>query len=593
MDADLRSRIEKTAGLYPRAESALMPALYAAQAANGGWLSQEVLAEIAKMFRVSLSRVRGLASFYTMFNLEPVGRFHLQVDTNIPAMLAGAEETLEHLKRRLGIEVGQTTPDGLFTLSEVEDLAACGTCPVVQVNDRYYEEMTPARVDELLSSLRRGVMPEMPVTANWGTKCDMLLHRRGKPNGTALAGYVADGGYAALEKALSKSPSEVTAEVKASNLRGRGGAGFPTGLKWGFLPQQSERPVYLICNADEGEPGTFKDRQILEFDPHLLIEGMIISAYAVGAKLGFIYIRGEFAEMAEILERAIAEARAAGKLGQNILGRGVSFDIVVHRGAGSYVCGEETALIESLEGKRGNPRLKPPFPASEGLYGCPTVVNNVETLATVPYIIQHGSEAFRKIGSPNNFGPKLFGVSGHVRRPGVYEFPLGAPLADVLAEAGGVEGEMKAVIVGGLSTPILTAAEAEGLALDYDACQKRGTMLGSGGVIVMNRTASIPRIALRAITFYAHESCGQCTPCREGSRVMRELLKRIVAGKGTVNDVDQVVSLCGTIRGATLCPGGDAYAIPIAAMISKFRGEFEAMVSGGGAKTAPVLAARA
>jgi NADH:ubiquinone oxidoreductase subunit F (NADH-binding) len=393
----------------------------------------------------------------------------------------------------------------------------------------------------------------------------VLLARRGTANATDIDVYLATGGYQALPRALHMQPASVVAEVKESNIRGRGGAGFPAGVKWSFLARDTGKPVYLVCNADEGEPGTFKDRQIMEYDPHLLLEGLAISGYAIGAHTGFIYIRGEFGWIADILERAADQARARGFLGKDIQGSGFDFDVVVHRGAGAYVCGEETALIESLEGKRGNPRLKPPFPAVVGLYGCPTIVNNVETLASVPYIVENGAASFKRFGSANNFGPKIFGISGHVQRPGAYEYPLGTPLATLLEAAGGVVGRLKAVIVGGLSVPLLTAEEAEGLLMDYDSCLKKGTMLGSGGIMVLNETACIPRVALRAIRFYAHESCGQCTPCRQGSRTVAA-------------DIDLVLGLCGRIKGSTLCPTGEAFSVPIAAMVTKFRGEFEALV---------------
>jgi NADH-quinone oxidoreductase F subunit len=583
MNAELKQSIEAIAARYPERRSALLPALHLVQQHAQGSISRDDLAAVAQIVGVSVAEAYGVQTYYTMFRREPVGRFHLQVDTNIPAMLAGAEAIVAHLERTLGIRAGETTPDGLFTLSTVEDLASCGTCPVIQVNDRYYEEMTIARTDALLASLRRGVMPEMPVEAHFGSQCNVLLARRALPNATEIDVYLKSGGYRALERALGMSPEAVVAEVKAANLRGRGGAGFPAGVKWGFLPKGGDRPVYLICNADEGEPGTFKDRQIMEYDPHLLIEGMAIAGYAIGAKLGFIYIRGEFAWIAEILERAIEQARSRGRLGRGIQGTSAEFDIIVHLGAGAYVCGEETALIESLEGKRGNPRLKPPFPAVVGLYGCPTIVNNVETLSLVPYIVEHGAQAFMQFGTPNNFGPKIFGISGHVRRPGTYEFPLSTPLATLLDAAGGVVGQLKAVIVGGLSVPILTAQEAEGLVMDYDACQKKGTMLGSGGIIVMNQTASLPEIALRTIRFYAHESCGQCTPCREGSHAIAELLARIVAGRGTTADIDLILKLCAGVTGSTLCPTGEAFAMPIEAMVTKFRDEFEARVGGAAA----------
>jgi NADH:ubiquinone oxidoreductase subunit F (NADH-binding) len=325
-----------------------------------------------------------------------------------------------------------------------------------------------------------------------------------------------------------------------------------------------------VCNADEGEPGTFKDRQIMEYDPHLLIEGIAISAYALGSKKSFIYIRGEFKWIAEILEKAVKEAKEDGQLNH--------VDIIVHRGAGSYVCGEETALIESLEGKRGYPRKKPPFPANKGLYECPTIINNVETLALVPYIVEVGPQEFRKIGFGGNFGPKIYGVSGHVNKPGTYEFPLGADLSKILEAAGGVKGKLKAVIVGGLSVPILRADEIEGLKMDYDSCLKAGTMLGSGGVMVINDSVSIPALALRAMEFYAHESCGQCTPCREGSHVIKELLKKIVRGKGKGDDISLILNLCKNIKGRSLCPTGEAFAVPIETMINKFREEFDCLI---------------
>jgi len=576
MHAELAQAIEAIASRYPDRKSALLPALHLVQKHSNGSISPEDLAEVARLLGVSVAEAYGVQTYYTMFRRDPVGKYHLQVDTNIPAMLAGAEKGVAHLENTLGIKVGQTTTDGLFTLSTVEDLASCGTCPVIQVNDRYYEEMSIERTDKLLASLRRGVMPDMPVAAHFATECGVLLARRAIPNATEIDTYLATGGYRGLERALEKTPADTVSDVKEANLRGRGGAGFPAGVKWSFLPKGGDKPVYLICNADEGEPGTFKDRQIMEYDPHLLIEGMAIAGYAIGSKLGFIYIRGEFAWIAGILERAIAQARSRGMLGTNIKGKGFDFDIVVHLGAGAYVCGEETALIESLEGKRGNPRLKPPFPAVVGLYGSPTIVNNVETLALVPYIAEKGPKAFQQFGTSNNFGPKIFGISGHVRRPGAYEYPLGTPLETLLEAAGGVTGRLKAVIVGGLSVPILTAQEAQGLIMDYDACQKRGTMLGSGGIIVMNETADIPAIALRTIRFYAHESCGQCTPCRDGSHTIASLLARIVAGRGTSGDIDLVLKLCAAVRGSTLCPTGEAFAMPIEAMVTKFRPEFEA-----------------
>ncbi len=576
MNKQIWQKINAITRQYPSSKSAVLSALQELQK-NKGYLDEADMAEIAAFLNVPLSAVYSACSYYSMLKREQLGKYHLEIDTNIPAMLAGAEELLAHVEARLGIKAGETTRDGLFTLSSVEDLGACGTCPVIRVGGHYFEEMTPEKSDYLIESLQKGKMPESKSKIAVGGDRSVLLKRLGKPHSASISTYLKDGGYRALEKSLKMKPDEVIAEVKSAGLRGRGGAGFPAASKWGFLPKNSDQPVYLICNADEGEPGTFKDRQIMEHDPHLLLEGMAIAAYAIGSKRGFIYIRGEFSWIADILELAVQEARHSGMLGSKVLGSEFDFDISVHRGAGAYVCGEETALIESLEGKRGYPRMRPPFPAVSGLFGSPTIVNNVETLSLVPFIVEMGASKFREIGVSNNFGPKLFGVSGHVKRPGVYEFPLGTPLRDILAAAGGVKGKLKAIIPGGLSTAIMTAAELGGcnIPMDYDSLPKIGTSLGSGGIIVMNDTVSIPAITLRTIKFYAHESCGQCIPCREGTNIIKQLLGKLLAGKGSRQDLAVVLKLTDTIKGTTLCPFGEAFSIPIGAMVRKFRSEFD------------------
>jgi NADH-quinone oxidoreductase E subunit len=566
-----RSAIEKIVKRYPQKESAILPALYFVQGQNNNMLSGQDVKDVAQIIGVSESKIFGVATYYTMFNKKPVGTYHLQVDTNIPAMLMGAEKIVAYLEKMLDITVGETTPDGMFTLSTVEDLGSGGTCPVVQVNDTYYERMTTEKVDALIASLKNGEMPPKDVNYNYGTECGILFKNRDKVDSASIKTYKNNGGYAALKKAREMKPEAVLAEVKDAEIRGRGGAGFPAGLKWSLLSKDDNLPIYLICNADEGEPGTFKDREVMEYDPHLLIEGIAITAYAIGSKKAFIYIRGEFVWIANILETAIEEAVADNQL--------ADLDIVVHRGAGSYVCGEETALIESLEGKRGNPRLKPPFPANVGLYGCPTIVNNVETLACVPFIVENGAAEFKKIGAENNYGPRLFSVSGHVNKPGVYEYPMGTPLKDILAAAGGINGNLKAVIVGGLSNPVMKAEEIEDLKLDFDSCMNAGTMLGPAGIIVMNDTVSIPKIALRSAKFYAHESCGQCVPCREGTYSMVNFLDKLVSGNGTKEDLEALFHLSKSIHGLTLCPGGDAAVMPIEAMLNKFREEFEALAN--------------
>ncbi len=561
--------IKKLTSRYPQKESALMPALMIAQKENNNHIDRPLAAEVAALVGVPEAKAYGVLTYYTMYNIKDIGKYHIQVDTNIPATLMGARKILDFLKKELDIEPGETTKDRLFTLSEVECLASCGTCPVIQVNDVYYENMTAEKTKALLDSLKKGVMPESKTDYYWASECNVLLKNRGVKNALSIEVYKKNGGYKALQKALAMEPQAIVNEVKSSTIRGRGGAGFPAGVKWGFLAKGTGKPVYLICNADEGEPGTFKDRQIMEYDPHLLIEGMAISAYALGSKTAFIYIRGEFGWIADILEKAITEAKADGKL--------KGLEIIVHRGAGAYVCGEETALIESVEGKRGEPRMKPPFPAVAGLYGCPTIVNNVETLASVPFIIEKGADAFKAYGYENNTGFKLFGVSGNVNKPGVFELPMATPFAKVLEMAGGVKGKLKAVIVGGLSVPVLKADEIDGLNLDYDNCIKHGTGLGSGGIMVVNDEFSIPELAYRTIRFYAHESCGQCGPCRNGSSAIKSILKNILDGNGKKQDIDTVIKICDSVKGFTICPTGEAFAVPVKTMVQKFRNEFEAL----------------
>lgn len=396
-----------------------------------------------------------------------------------------------------------------------------------------------------------------------------------------LEAYRARKGYQAAEKALTAmSPEQILEEVKAAGLRGRGGAGFPAGVKWGFVPKGGDKPRYLCVNADEGEPGTIKDRYIMSRNPHLLLEGILITCFCVGIHHAFIYIRGEYEHVAARLESAIEEAYAGGLLGKNILGSDFELDVVVHRGAGSYICGEETALLESLEGKRGNPRLKPPFPASVGLFGCPTVINNVETLANIPGIVSRGAVWFTELGRPRDGGTRLFGVSGKVKRPGLYELPVGSSLRELIFQhAGGMaEGaELKAVIPGGMSAPILKADEID-LALDGDSLAEAGSMLGSGGVIVIDRDTSMLDVLLVIARFYAHESCGQCTPCRIGTSWIKKIVERMVRGEGRVEDIDEIIRLASNIHGKTLCPLGDAAALPILAIARKFRKELEGAV---------------
>jgi NADH-quinone oxidoreductase subunit F len=394
-----------------------------------------------------------------------------------------------------------------------------------------------------------------------------------------LKDYEARGGYAALKNMLSAKmpPDQVVAEVKKSALRGRGGAGFPTGLKWSFMPKNYAGPKYVVCNSDEGEPGTCKDRDLLRYNPHSVIEGMIIAGYAMGASTGYNYIHGEIWEIYDQFEEALAEARAAGYLGKNLLGSGFDFDLFAHPGYGAYICGEETALLESIEGKKGQPRFKPPFPASFGLYGKPTTINNTETFAAVPWIMRHGGEAFLALGRPNNGGTKLFSVTGHVNRPGNYEVKLGTPFAKLLEMAGGVRDghKLKAVIPGGSSMPVVPADIMMATDMDYDSIAKAGSMLGSGAVIVMDDSTCMVRALERLSYFYFEESCGQCTPCREGTGWLYRVVNRIENGQGRMEDLALLDNVADNIAGRTICALGDAAALPVKSFVKHFRAEFE------------------
>ncbi len=406
-------------------------------------------------------------------------------------------------------------------------------------------------------------------------------------------GWVKRGGYQALKKALAMTPDAIIEELKASGLRGRGGAGFPTGLKWSFMPKNDGKPHYLVCNADESEPGTFKDREIMRWTPHQLIEGCAIGAYAIGAERCYIYIRGEFTEPWKVMTAAVEEAYAKGALGGNVFGTGKRIDIVLHRGAGAYICGEETAMMNSIEGKRGNPRIKPPFPAQAGLFGMPTTINNVETLSTSSHILNRGAAWYKALclSNPKSTGTKLFSVCGHVMRPGNYELTMGFPMKDLIHDlAGGMRPgrRLKAVIPGGSSVPIMTAAEAEGALCDYEGIVEKGSMLGSAGFIVMDDSTDIVYEIWRLAKFYAHESCAQCTQCREGTAWTTKILERILRGQGKKEDLDLLLDLSDQMTGRTICVLSDSCAAPIVSGIKKFPEEFEAYLSRA---KAPALAA--
>lgn len=405
------------------------------------------------------------------------------------------------------------------------------------------------------------------------------------PNLHQLEVYKENGGYTAIKKALSQSPDDIIDQVKRSGLRGRGGAAFSTGLKWSFMPKTTDKPKYLCVNGDESEPGSFKDRQIFEYNPHQLIEGILISCYAIGAKTCYIYIRGEYHKWIKLMQKALDDAYAAGLVGEAMkttFGTDFYCDIYIHKGAGAYICGEESALMNSIEGKRGYPRVKPPFPAQNGLWGCPTTINNVETIANVPPIINNGWEWFASIGEPKHPGTILFGVSGHVNKPGIYELPSGTLLTDIIYNyAGGVPGNKKilCVIPGGSSMPPLRGDQIEGVKMDAESLKAVGSAIGTGGIMVMDEDTDLVKVLARIAHFYHHESCGQCTPCREGTGWLEKILKRIIAGKGSVSDLDLLITVANQIEGNTICALGEAAAWPVKFMVERFRDYFEERVS--------------
>jgi len=408
----------------------------------------------------------------------------------------------------------------------------------------------------------------------------ILTKRFNEPDGNTLKGYLRTGGYASLKKLFAMEPGQVTDEVKASGLKGRGGAGFPTGMKWSFIPKKSGKPVYLVVNGDEGEPGTFTDRYIFERDPHLLLEGMVAAAYAIGANTAYLYIRGEFMRQIHSMEKAVKEAVKEGYLGPDILDSGFSLNVHVHRGAGAYICGEETGLLESIEGKPGKPRIKPPFPAVEGLFGCPTIINNVKTLASVPWIVEHGGIAYAGFGTKDSTGTTIFGTSGHVNAPGFWEMPFGVGVMELIEKCSkGVKGgKLKAVIPGGSSTPVLTASECADAVMTYEGMRAKGSFLGTGGLIVMNDKTDMVKVLKNLTRFYAHESCGQCTPCREGTAWCDRLLARILSGEGTTRDLDRLLTNADNMEGRTICALAAACAMPVRSFVTKFRPEFEKVV---------------
>lgn len=579
-----------------------------------GFISDEAVTWIANKLEVQPINVFELVSFYPMFRQQRAGKTHIRVCRTLSCAMAGSYELIDKfcasagIKREINKEEAHTpisiSSDGNYSIEYVECLASCGTAPVCMIGEELYENVDPNSVIDLLHNLQSGASQNGSFrNRRWPHPLEhrLVFKNIGRPGWkTDIDTYLEDGGYEQLQKAVTMSRTEIVNEVKTSGLRGRGGAGFPCGVKWSFIKPDEKKPVYLICNADESEPGTFKDRYIIHEDPHQLLEGILISCFALNARTAYIYIRGEFPAGAKILQRAIEEARAHHFLGTNILGTGFDCEVFIHRGAGAYICGEETGLIESLEGKRGYPRIKPPyFPAVLGLYMCPTIVNNVETLCHVKHIIAMGGAKYAQIGRPNNTGTRIICVSGDVQRPGYFEIEVGAvSMGQLIYDmAGGLKlgRRLKAVIPGGSSAKVLRADERfkikdrqsdgsiiereisiDEIPMDFDSLTAAGSMAGSGGVIVLDDSRDMVWALNNINEFYAHESCGQCTPCREGALWMKKITDRMLNGGGVVEDPRTLKTIGDNIAGRTICAFGEACAWPTQSFVEKFADEFAA-----------------
>jgi len=574
-----RTRIVRERLNFPTPRSVCLAALHLAQE-EYGYLPYEIVKEVAELLDILPIQVQEVVSFYPMFHSRPKGRCHIQVCTNIACAVGGARKLVRHLEGKLGIGPGEVTSDGKLSIAEVECLGSCGTAPIVQVNNKpFLQNVTTADLDALLAS--PDPLQQDPDGSVLSMIPDGIEGYLLPPNGTSrcqIDEYLAVGGYEQARRAwTSLEPEQIAETVKDAGLRGRGGAGFATGVKWTFMPKDAPKPSYLAINGDESEPGTFKDRQILERNPHQFIEGAIIAGKAIRGVAAYVYLRGEYTTPYLRLMAAIEQAYERGFLGENVFGTGKRFDIFVQRGAGAYICGEETGMIESMEGKKGQPRKRPPFPAGWGLWGCPTTVNNLETVTHVPVILAKGVEWFKARGTEKSTGNTLFGISGHVKRPGVYELPLGTPLREIIEKhAGGVSTgrPIKAIIPGGVSMPVLTADKID-VNMDHDSLQKSGTLLGTGGVVVLDDSTCPVRAATVIARFFRHETCGQCTQCREGTAFLYKLLKRVDHGHGTLKDLDTIESICGFMEGQTICALSDAAAWAAGNFLRRFRPDFE------------------
>jgi NADH:ubiquinone oxidoreductase subunit F (NADH-binding)/NADH:ubiquinone oxidoreductase subunit E len=585
------SAIQETVSRYKAVKGGLQPALHTVQGICGNWLPMEALKLIAEGMDIPYPYLYGVMSFYTMFSPTPRGKYIIRMCESPPCHILGADNLLEVLQNELGIKVGETTGDGLFTLEHTACLGVCEVSPAMQINEVVFGRLTVERIKNILSDYRAGKTIDyrtLPRTTNplsdylpSGDEL-VLLANVDQIDPLSLDAYLERGGYAGLKKALSMTQQEVVDTVKNSGLRGRGGAGFPTGLKWSFTLPNPNTPKYIVCNADEGEPGTIKDRYIMEGDPHRVLEGMAIAGYAVGANYGYIYVRGEYYLSMYRLNKAIADAEARGLLGDNIQGTGFSFHIQVQTGGGSYVCGEETALIESIEGKRGNPRVKPPFPGVVGVWGKPTIVNNVESLSSVPAIMVKGAEWYKAKGTPDAAGTKIFQVVGQVQKPSIVEANCGMTVRELINKYGGgvKEGrKFKTCQTGGASFGFFKDEHLD-TPMEYLAMAKAEGALGSGTMLVMDDTTCVVDVVKSILYFFQHESCGFCLPCRRGTRVLYELIGKVAAGQGTAADLDRMIAVAQVMMDSSNCALGMSPLFFVKTTIERFRDEYEAHLAG-------------
>ncbi len=557
-DFDLSTLKPILSNLAPQGRTALLPALHAAQSIYG-YLPEPVATEIGRTLRVPLVEVYGVIDFYAMLYREPVGKKIIRVCGDPACALAGSDILLERLCQRLDVAPNEITPDGEFTVERAPCLGLCDRAPAVLVGEEPIGQVHIDQIENLLGA------EDAEAESTIAGQIRILTRNCDKGRPTSIAEYEAGQGYAGLRKALGMQPEKVIAEVKASGLVGRGGAAFPTGIKWEGAANAAGHPKYVVCNADESEPGTFKDRVLMIGDPHLIIEGMVIAAYAIGASAGYIYVRGEYPYAIKVLDQALQESRQAGYLGVNILNTGFNFDIELRLGAGAYICGEETALFESIEGKRGFPRVKPPFPTTYGLFGKPTVINNVETLCNVPFILEHGADEYRRMGTHNSPGPKLFCVSGDVAQPGLYEVPFGITIRQLIFElAGGIRkgNKLQTILFGGAAGAFAILDQLD-TKMSFEDLREAGLPLGSGVVMVFDETRDVRDVLKRLARFFNHESCGKCYPCQLGTQRQYEILERLADGKPIPGDAERLTDVGWTMSDASLCGLGQTAATAV------------------------------